>query len=153
MLCWSGVASLLALGGAHLYGRAAASGHVVARVLPVHQAWLYNIGLLETRCRCTNETWSEIERVFRDTVQYDDVAAHKACQKARAAGCARGSCDRRGCLDRRGDHRRDRAPDTPRAAPIISRRLVEASSGWPRPRVDARKKVLPTGRPRRRHVC
>lgn len=110
VLLWTGVASLLALCGAHVYGRMAASRQAVARVLPVHQAWLHNVRLLESRCARTNATWAEIETMFRDTVQYDDVAAHKACRRARGAGCAHGTCAREepaslrfGCLNRGGD--------------------------------------------------
>lgn len=70
--------------------------------------WAHNLAALARHCARTAESWDRISRGrFRETVQYDDVEAHKTCWHARGLGCAHGSCRhawlRRGCLNSRRD--------------------------------------------------
>lgn len=73
------------------------------RPLDPDQAWAHNIRVMQRRCRHM-VPWPQILREFERTVQYDDVRAHKACQRAR--GCRHGHCARpdgtAGCLNRAG---------------------------------------------------
>ena len=68
------------------------------------QAWEHNVGVMHRRCR-QMVPWATIVEEFAQTVQYDDVEAHKACERARRRGCRHGPCTRQGgagCLNRAG---------------------------------------------------
>lgn len=76
---------------------------LAAAGLAVDQAWAHNLRVMERRCR-QMVPWTAILAEFAETVQYDDVEAHKACERARRRGCR--ACTRRdgqpGCLNRAG---------------------------------------------------
>lgn len=81
------------------------AGLAPRRAVPPDQAWLHNVSVMQQRCR-QMVPWEHILEEFRHTVEYDDVRAHKACQRARRRGCRHGPCVRRhgqaGCLNRAG---------------------------------------------------
>lgn len=99
-LALAGLAAVLCGGARWLAGRQQARG-----VLSAHDSWLNNVHVLEGFCaRHPEATWLEVLDLFRETIEYDDVESHKACQRARGLGCAHGACAHaslgRGCLNR-----------------------------------------------------
>ena len=86
---------------------------VAGGVVAVEEAWRHNLELLERYCARTQEPWPSIARgPFRQTVEYDDIEAHRVCQHSRGQGCAHGPCSHpalgRGCLNSRRDRCCDR---------------------------------------------